>query len=184
MDCFRNEFFSRSRFALNEHGTVEACNGIHKFEDAMHRSACTDNVVEAVFLVELLTEVLILKPQLAFHESLANHNGQFDEFEGLREVVVCALLDGGYSGLDRAISRDDDANRFGISNEGFFQKLDAGFTWKVMIGDENVVCRLRQLFCRFLGTGCLFDLETVECQDLDYCATKFLFIVYYQNLFL
>ena len=63
VDRFRNELFSRSRFALDENGTVETRNGIHEFEDAMHGPAGTNDVVEAVFLVELFPQVLVLKPE-------------------------------------------------------------------------------------------------------------------------
>ena len=132
---FSNEFFSGSRFALNENGAVEACDRIDEFEDAMHRAARADNVVEPVLLVQLFSQVLILKPQLALLESLANHDRQLDELERLRQIVVCALLHRRHSSLDRAVSGDDDANGFGISNEGFFQELDSCLTRKVVIGD-------------------------------------------------
>jgi len=49
-----------------------------------HRAAAADDVVETVLFVELFLEVLVFETQLAFSKSLAHHDGQFDQLEGLR----------------------------------------------------------------------------------------------------
>src|SRR5689334_2192590 len=66
VDGLRDKFFSGSRLALNQYRAVERRDRIDEFEDAMHRAARADDVIKAVFLVQLFSQVLIFEPKMAF----------------------------------------------------------------------------------------------------------------------
>ena len=140
-------------------------------------------LLKAVFFVELFAQILIFEPQLTFLQSLANHERQFDQLERLGQIVVGALLDRGDGGFDRAVTGDDDADDFRISNQRFFQKLDAGLSRKIVIGDENVIGCLRQFLDGFFGGHGLIHLKSFKCQIFRRSLCEVLFVVNYQNLF-
>ena len=84
VDGFRDQFFSGTGLTLDQYRAVQAGDRVNQLENPIHRAAAADDVVETVLFVELFLEVLVFETQLAFSKSLAHHDGQFDQLEGLR----------------------------------------------------------------------------------------------------
>src|SRR5262252_6353274 len=100
MNGLRDEFFSSPCFALNENGAAQTGDRIYKFKDPFHRTSRADDIVKAVFFVELLPQIVVFEAQVAFSNALSNHDRQFDQFEGLGQVVIRPLFHGSDGGLD------------------------------------------------------------------------------------
>ena len=139
MNRFCDQFFSCAGLALDQNSAGQAGDCFNQFKNPLHRAAGPNDVVESVLFVQLLTQVLILESQVAFFKSFPDHNRQFDQLEWLREVIVSAFLDRADCRLDRSVTGDHNADDFGVSDERLFQKLDAGLSGEVVIGDQNIV---------------------------------------------
>ena len=142
MDRLRNELFSSSSFSLDQYRAVQARDRVNQFKNSIHCPASADDVAETVPLIQLFLQILVFEPKLPLLEAFSNHDRQFDQFEGLGQIVVCPLLDRGHGCFDGTVARDDDPDGLRVPEEHFFQQLDPCLSRQVVVGDQDVIRRL------------------------------------------
>ena len=158
-------------------------DGLQQLKQILHRTAATDDALEAVTLIELLSEPRVLgaKPPL-FHGAL-ERVPQLVELEWLGDEVGGAALDDFDRVLHRAEAGHHDADDVGIQLERGFDDVRAVLPWQTQIGDDDVERKIRQSLDRALGGISLDDLEAAIRQLLGDRLAKRRFVFDQQQMF-
>src|SRR5690554_5815945 len=93
------QFLACSAFAKQQHGNIRGGDPAHHIENAKHRGALPDYVVETVLLVKTLAKVGYRALLSGVLGCPANHNAKLVKIEGFFDVVERPLLKGGSASL-------------------------------------------------------------------------------------
>ncbi len=106
---------------------------LDELEDALHRLALPDDLLEAEPPTELVLEPDVLAPEPPVLEGPADGHEEVVVLEGLLDVVEGPLLHGRDGRFDRGVGGDDDDHGIGIDPLQPVEDLDA-----VHAGHEQV----------------------------------------------
>ena len=123
MDRLSNELFARSALAADQDCGARGRDLRNQVQKHLHFVTLTDDAWEIEALLEsaLQLEVFIAKPS-RFH-GLGHLREQFIVGPRLRDVVHCAIFEGGAGHIDRTVGGNEDDRELGIASANFFQHV-------------------------------------------------------------
>ena len=160
MDGARHHFLARTGLAGDQDGAVGHRHGLEQVEQLLHHRTLADDALEAVTLVELRTEVRVLRLQPALFERRLERVCQFVDLEGFADEVGGAALDGFHRVLHRPVARHDDGYDVRVAFDGRVHHLGPADPWHPEVGDDGVEREVGKLGQGRLSGIRLFDGES------------------------
>ena len=157
----RGKLLSRPRFAGDEHGARRRGHGFQELEEVAHHAAASDEAVDPVALLELRSEIGVLRAEPALLERRVQDMEQRVELKRLGDEIGCPLLDRVDRVLDGAEARDDDRDDVGIALERGIQDGAAVDAGQAEISDDDVEREFHQPRERFFAAAGLLHDEAV-----------------------
>ena len=138
VDGARDQLLARARLADHQDVRLRARRLPHQLEDARHRRAPPEDVLEAERPLELLpqAQVLLLEPAMA--EPALDGHAELLDGEVLRQVVERALLDRLHRGLDGGEGGHEDHGERRVQLVGAAQQLHAVASGHLEVGEHQV----------------------------------------------
>src|SRR5688572_22505078 len=106
MQRARHQFLAGAALAEHQNGAVGVGHALHQSENLLHIGRGSDDLVELIFILELLAQVDVFRNGLVVGKSALHARFELLKLEWLFEIVVSALL----HRIDRALNRAEASN--------------------------------------------------------------------------
>ena len=138
MNRLRHDFLAGARLARHQDRAGRASHRLEHLEERLHRAAASQDAAELVALLELRSQVCVLRSQLPLVHRLLDDVHQLVEVERLGDEVGGALLDGIHRVPYGPVAGDDDADDRGVAGTGRVDHLGAVYPAQPQVGDQQV----------------------------------------------
>ena len=147
----RDHLLAGAGLAGNQDRAVRPRDRLEHLEERLHRPAAAENPAELIPLLELRSQVRVLRLQPPLLERLLQDVHQLVELERLGDEVGRALLDGVDRILHRPVAGDHDPHDPGIARQRRLDHARAVHAGQPQIRDDDVERKLVQELDRFLA---------------------------------
>ena len=164
----RDQFLSGAALAQHQDRAVGVGHAPDEFEYLLHLRRAADDLVELVFLFELLAEISGFRDRGFVGESALHAKPQFVDLERLLQVIESPVFHRLDRGLDRAEAGDNDGDGRWIELARFannLQAVRARFV-EIKIGDNQVGGMKRERGAGGLAVGERENLVPILAQQL------------------
>src|SRR5690606_10478825 len=182
VDGARDEFLAGARLPLDQHAGAGGGNLPRHLEDALHGRRTADDVVEAVALVDLAAQVLVLALEFALLEDTADQHAEFLEVHRLHEVVERAELHGLDGRLHRAVPGEHHKLGLGVFIADVLEQLHAVHLGHLEVRQDQVHGLIAEQQEGLLAIGGEEDLLRLALKGPLEALAGVLFVVYDQDL--
>ena len=162
MNGARDDFLAGPGIAVDQNRAVGGRHRLEQLKQPRHRPALADDPLEPVALLELRSQIRVLRLQPPLLERRVEHVQQFVDLKRLADEIRCAALDCFDRIFHRAVPGDDDRDDVGIALDRRFddgRAVDAG---EAKIRDDDVEGKVGKLGNRGLaGIGLLHLVAAV-----------------------
>ena len=183
MDRARRQLLAGSGFTGNQHRAGGGRDGLEQLREIAHGAAAADESVDAIALLQLRTQIRVLRAQAPLLEGGVQDVQQRVELERLGDEVRSALFDGVDGVLHRAEAGDDDGDDVGITRERGIEDGAAIEPRQPQVRNDDVEGEVGEPGDRVLAVGGLLDDEPVVGEPLRDGFPQCWLVVYQQQMF-
>src|SRR6266567_967542 len=146
-----DQFLAGPAFALDQNRAVGVGDFVNQAVNELHFSACADDVLKFVFVLELLAEVNVLPQRRLIIEGALYGHLQLVDLERLGHVIVRAHLHRFDRGFDRGISSDQNHGGLPEMLAHVPEDIEAGHCFHSNVGNDDMRLNRIHLLDRFLS---------------------------------
>src|SRR5438552_96014 len=147
----RDQFLAGPAFALDQNRAVGVGDFVNQAVNELHFSACADDVLKFVFVLELLAEVNVLPQRRLVIEGALYGHLQLVDLERLGHVIVRAHLHRFDCGFHRGVGGDQNHRGLPEMLAHVPEHVEAGHCFHANVGNDDMRLNRIHLLDRFLS---------------------------------
>jgi hypothetical protein len=151
MQPARDQLLAGAAFALDQDGAVGVGHLVDQIVDDLHFAARADDVVELVFVFELLSQVGVFLPRTLELERALHRHLQLVDLERLRHIAVRSHFHRLDRGIDRGVGSNEDDERLLVIFLNVAQNVEPAHRLHLYVGDNDLRLDRFHLLDRFGG---------------------------------